>query len=71
MAGPAQAIAAEAAQAGAADGGDSRLAELFREHQSHNNAFFNGNSENEYWIHDERVTLHGGFDISQRGWSTI
>jgi ketosteroid isomerase-like protein len=47
------------------------LEQLFRAHQSHNDAFFNGTAELPYWVHDDAVTLHGGFDISERGWEKI
>ncbi len=50
---------------------EGELEELFRQHQEHNNAFFNGRTEAEHWVHDDDVTLHGGFDISLRGWSDV
>lgn len=47
------------------------LAALIREHQGHNDAFYVGVPELEYWVHDDDVTLHGGFDISGRGWGAL
>ncbi len=47
------------------------LEELMRAHQAHNNAFFNGDPELDVWMHDEEVTLHGGFDISDKGWDAV
>ena len=50
---------------------DPQLAELIRFHQANNNRFFNGDPALENWAHDDDVTLHGGFDISGRGWETL
>ena len=50
---------------------DAEMAELIRDHEKHNLAFFNGRPEPEYWVHDDEVTLHGGFDISGRGWAVL
>ncbi|MFN2583045.1 MAG: DUF4440 domain-containing protein [Candidatus Dormibacteria bacterium] len=50
---------------------EPQLAELIREHQVHNDAFYTGTPELEYWVHDDDVTLHGGFDISGRGWNVL
>lgn len=48
-----------------------QLDRLFKEHQEHNNKFFTGSTEADAWLHDEDVTLHGGFNVSLRGWSSI
>ena len=45
--------------------------QLVREHQAHNDQFFNGNPELEYWVHDDGVTLHGGFGFSSKGWQDV
>ena len=45
--------------------------QLVREHQAHNDRFFNGNPELEYWVHDDGVTLHGGFGFSVKGWDDV
>jgi len=49
----------------------TELEELFRLHQEHNNRFFNGNPELEHWVHDEGVTLHGGFGFTAKGWDEV
>ncbi len=50
---------------------EPELNQLIREHQQHNKAFFSGSSEGEHWLHDEDITLHGGFEVSARGWSVL
>ena len=47
------------------------LAELIRFHQANNDRFFNGDPALENWAHDGELTLHGGFDISARGWDVL
>jgi hypothetical protein len=47
------------------------LAELIRFHQANNTAFFNGDPALDNWAHDGELTLHGGFDISGRGWEVL
>jgi len=53
------------------DTAGAELANLIAEHQRHNNAFYSGEPELGDWDHDEEVTLHGGFDISGRGWDAL
>ena len=50
---------------------DPDLAELIRFHQANNNLFFNGDPALDNWAHDGELTLHGGFDISARGWEVL
>ncbi len=50
---------------------EPELAELIRFHQANNNSFFNGNPALDNWAHDGELTLHGGFDISGRGWDVL
>ena len=45
--------------------------ELIHTNLAHNNAFYNGDPELHAWIHDDEVTLHGGFDISVKGWDAV
>lgn len=47
------------------------LAELIQFHQVNNNSFFNGDPALDNWAHDGELTLHGGFDISARGWEVL
>ncbi|MHB8508215.1 MAG: YybH family protein [Candidatus Dormibacteria bacterium] len=47
------------------------MAELIRFHQANNNLFFNGNPALQNWAHDGELTLHGGFNISGRGWDVL
>jgi hypothetical protein len=47
------------------------LANLITEHQRHNDAFYSGVPELGDWVHDDEVTLHGGFDVSGRGWQVL
>ncbi|MFN2464927.1 MAG: DUF4440 domain-containing protein [Candidatus Dormibacteria bacterium] len=47
------------------------IAELIRFHQANNNSFFNGDPALDNWAHDGELTLHGGFDISGRGWDVL
>jgi hypothetical protein len=49
----------------------AELAELIRFHQANNNAFFNGDPALDNWAHDGELTIHGGFDISGRGWEVL
>ena len=54
-----------------AEGAGMELANLISEHQQHNDAFYNGVPELADWVHDDEVTLHGGFDVSGRGWGIL
>lgn len=47
------------------------LLELVRFHQANNNRFYNGDPALENWHHDGELTLHGGFNISGRGWEVL
>ncbi|MDQ6711393.1 MAG: nuclear transport factor 2 family protein [Candidatus Dormibacteraeota bacterium] len=49
----------------------SNLDQLVREHQEHNNHFFNGDPQLDDWVHDDSVTLHGGFGFSAKGWDEV
>ncbi len=50
---------------------DPEMAELIRFHQANNNLFYNGNPSLDNWAQDEDVTIHGGFDVSCRGWDVL
>lgn len=54
-----------------ASGAAPELRELIQRHQENNHAFYGGNPLLNKWKHDEEVTLHGGFDISARGWDAL
>jgi hypothetical protein len=54
-----------------ADGAGADLASLIAEHQRHNDVFYSGGPELGEWVHDDEVTLHGGFEISGRGWQVL
>ena len=45
--------------------------ELVREHQSHAEKFYNGDPDLDRWIHDDSVSLHGGFGFTARGWAEV
>ncbi len=47
------------------------LAEVIQAHRTGNKAFFNGDPTLDGWMHDDEVTLHGGFDISLSGWAEV
>ncbi|MFN2463472.1 MAG: DUF4440 domain-containing protein [Candidatus Dormibacteria bacterium] len=47
------------------------LVELIRFHQANNDAFYNGDPALGNWAHDGELTLHGGFDVSARGWDVL
>ncbi len=49
----------------------TELDQLHRDHQAHNDQFFNGNAELDSWVHDDSVTLHGGFGFSAKGWAEV
>jgi len=45
--------------------------QLVREHQAHNDKFFNGDPDLDAWVHDDGVTLHGGFGFTSKGWEDV
>jgi len=50
---------------------NSVLAELVRVHQDGTQRFFNGDPVGDIWMHDDAVTLHGGFGPSAKGWDAV
>lgn len=50
---------------------NSALAELIRVHQDGTHRFFNGDPVVDIWMHDDAVTLHGGFGPSVKGWDAV
>jgi ketosteroid isomerase-like protein len=49
----------------------SEFERLVALHRTHNNRFFNGDPDLDLWLHDDTVTLHGGFGASARGWTDV
>ena len=49
----------------------TELESLIKRHQAGNDCFYSGDPALDHWIHDEEVTIHGGFDISARGWNAL
>ncbi len=47
------------------------LEELIRMQHDGNHRFFNGDPALETWMHDDAVTLHGGFGPSAKGWDAV
>lgn len=47
------------------------LEELIRVQQRGNHRFFNGDPAVDMWMHDDAVTLHGGFGPSVKGWDAV
>lgn len=50
---------------------NSVLEELIRVHQDGTHRFFNGDPVVDIWMHDDAVTLHGGFGPSAKGWDAV
>ncbi len=50
---------------------NSALEELIRLYQDGNYRFFNGDPGLDEWMHDDAVTLHGGFGPSAKGWDAV
>ncbi len=50
---------------------NSALEELVRMHQDGNRRFFNGDPALDLWMHDDAITLHGGFGPSAKGWDAV
>ncbi len=47
------------------------LEELIRVHRDGNHRFFNGDPALDLWMHDDAITLHGGFGPSAKGWEAV
>jgi ketosteroid isomerase-like protein len=47
------------------------LEDMARRHQAHMDRFFNGDPPLEDWVHDETVSLHGGFGFTAKGWEDV
>ncbi len=47
------------------------LEELIRVHRDVNHRFFNGDPALDGWVHDDAITLHGGFGPSAKGWDAV
>ncbi|HEX3630114.1 MAG TPA: nuclear transport factor 2 family protein [Candidatus Dormibacteraeota bacterium] len=45
--------------------------QIVREHQSHNDKFYNGDPDLDAWVHDDSVSLHGGFGFTAIGWPGV
>ena len=50
---------------------DTQLQEIFRLQQAMNERFYNGDPALDGWADDSDVTIHGGFDVSARGWAAL
>ena len=50
---------------------EPEVQELVRLYDEHSPAFYRGDPHIEDWLHDAEVSIHGGFDVSARGWDTI
>ena len=50
---------------------NSALEELIRVHKDGTHRFFNGDLVVDIWMHDDAVTLHGGFGPSVKSWDAV